>query len=31
MNFQHHLETRVHIRASAAQVWTVLMDFEQYP
>lgn len=31
MNFQHHLETRVHIRACAAQVWTVLMDFEQYP
>lgn len=31
MNFQHHLETRVHIRASAVRVWTVLMDFEQYP
>ncbi|MGV0986131.1 MAG: SRPBCC family protein [Limnohabitans sp.] len=31
MNFRHHLETRIHIRATAQQIWTVLMDFERYP
>lgn len=29
--FTHDIETRVHIRASASRVWSVLTDFERYP
>ncbi|MGV0959897.1 MAG: SRPBCC family protein [Limnohabitans sp.] len=31
MSFTHHLQTQVHIQATAEQVWSVLMDFERYP
>lgn len=31
MNIRHHLETRIHICATAQQIWNVLMDFERYP
>lgn len=31
MSFRHHLETRIHLRATVEQVWAVLMDFECYP
>ena len=29
--WHHHIQTRLHIDATPAQVWSVLMDFDRYP